>query len=272
VRRATELAASGLALVPRVAMSRLVGRIAVLPLPSPLANASVAGYCALLGVDLTEAEPSEQPYRTLDALFTRRLRPGARPVSPDALVSPADGVLQATGVVDGGSLTIKGGPYLVGELTGDEEDTARCRGGAFAVVYLSPRDYHRVHAPVDGAVVCTTGIPGDLFPVNSLSERVPKLFCRNSRVAIRLETRDFGRVTLVMVGAMNVGRIGIDVLGGAEATCGRVPLDPPRSLVRGDEVGVFHLGSTVVVITEKPASLLAPGRPVRLGQSLLVAP
>lgn len=257
--------------MPRVALSRFVGRVGRARLPAPVARLSVASYCALWQVDLAQAEPSEQPYRTLDALFTRRLRSGARPVAPEGLVSPADGRLEAVGVIDEGRLTIKGNEYSVSELTGTERDATRLRGGVFAVVYLSPSDYHRVHSPVDGEVCRVTGMPGDLFPVNSLSDRVPRLFCRNSRVAIGLETRDFGEVVVVMVGAMNVGRMGIEALGGGEAEAGVTLLDPPRTVARGDEIGVFHLGSTVVVLSEQPVGLPKPGRRVRYGESLLVA-
>ncbi len=256
--------------MPRVALSRLVGRVGRARLPSPVARLTVSGYCALWGVDLAQADPSEQPYPTLDAFFTRRLRNGARPVAPDGLVSPADGRLDAVGVIDEGQFSIKGNGYAVAELTGDAQAAARLRGGVFAVVYLSPRDYHRVHSPVDGVVARVTGIPGDLFPVNALSERVPRLYCRNSRVAISIETRDFGEVVVVMVGAMNVGQIGIEVLGGGEAAPGLTPLDPPRRVERGDEIGVFHLGSTVVVLCERAVEFGVPGRTVRYGESLLI--
>lgn len=257
--------------MPRVTLSRLVGRVGRARLPVPLARLTVGGYCALWGVDLAPAEPSEQPYPTLDALFTRRLRSGTRPVAPEGVVSPADGRLDAVGVISDGSLRIKGNDYAVAELTGDARAASRLRGGVFAVVYLSPRDYHRVHSPVDGEVQRVTGIPGDLFPVNALSERVPRLYCRNSRVAIGLETRDFGEVVVVMVGAMNVGRIGIEVLGGGEAAPGLSAIEPPRPVARGDEIGVFHLGSTVVVLCERAVSLGASGRRVRYGESLLIS-
>jgi phosphatidylserine decarboxylase len=252
-------------------MSRWVGRVSRWPLPVSVSNALVNGYCSAWGVDLDEADPTERPYGSFDALFTRHLRPGVRPIADDALVSPADGQLQISGTISAGSLRIKGNAYDVAELTGDPDGDRRFRDGSFAVIYLSPRDYHRVHAPVAGLATRVTGIPGDLFPVNSLGDRVPRLFCRNSRVAIHLETRDFGEVTVVLVGAMNVGRMGIAVLGGEEATAGTTALSPAKTLAKGDELGVFHLGSTVVVLCARSVAMVPPGRPIRYGESLLSA-
>ncbi|MBN2193780.1 MAG: phosphatidylserine decarboxylase [Polyangiaceae bacterium] len=271
VRRATELAARFLAVMPRVAISHLLGKVGEVRLSPVVSRATVSSYCAFWGVALEEAEPSEQPYPTLDALFTRHLRSGARPLAEAALVSPADGELQSAGAIVGGTLVIKGSEYHVAELTGLDEDGDRYRGGTYVVVYLSPRDYHRVHAPVDGLIGSVSGIPGDLFPVNGLGDHVPKLFSRNSRVAIRVETRDFGGVTVVLVGAMIVGRIGIDVLGGGLAAPGVTVLDPPCPVARGEEIGAFHLGSSVVLLCERSVGIIAPGRRVRYGESLLAA-
>mgnify|MGYP003377599769 CR=1 FL=1 len=138
-------------------------------------------------------------------------RPGPRRISADVIVSPSDGVVESTGPVDSGSrVFVKGQPYDVGELVGDPKDASRFAGGSFAVVYLSPRDYHRVHSPVDGAITRVLGIPGDLYPVNKIGERhVPRLFVRNNRVAIAIDTQGLGRVYVVMVGAVIVGRISV---------------------------------------------------------------
>lgn len=238
-------------------------------LPGPVGGAVVAAYAALWGVDLDEAEPSERPYPTLDAFFTRRLRQGARPIADSPLVSPCDGSLKQAGRIVEGRWTIKGSEYTVSQLTGVAEDDIRFRGGSHALFYLSPRDYHRVHAPVDGEALSVTGILGDLYPVNAIGEQIPNLYARNSRVAIHLETRDFGAVAVVLVGAMIVGKIGIETMGGTEAREGTTPIAPPRSLSRGDELGAFHFGSSVIVLLEREVSIVETIQRVRYGESLL---
>jgi phosphatidylserine decarboxylase precursor len=120
-------------------------------------------------VNLAEAEPLDHAYRSFDAFFTRRLRIGARPLAEARVTSPSDGLIVAAGdVVGGTSIQVKGRPYEVDELIGSKEDARRYEGGEFAVVYLHPRDYHRVHSPVDGTLVAVRVVPGDLFPVNDI--------------------------------------------------------------------------------------------------------
>jgi phosphatidylserine decarboxylase len=214
-------------------------------------------YSRAYRVDLGAAAPPGRPYESFDAFFTRALREGVRPPCADALamVSPADGRLEAVGLVTaGGQLRIKGQPYRVADLIGDEADAARYEGGQFAVVYLSPRDYHRVHAPVGGAVTLVRSMPGDLYPVNAIGERhVPGLFARNRRVAIVIDGPR-GRVMVVMVGAMIVGRITVQAIDARDVPLGIHVIDPPLQVQRGDEIGVFHLGSTAVVFVEPNAS------------------
>jgi phosphatidylserine decarboxylase len=175
-------------------------------------------------------------------------------------------------VLPGGRLSIKGRPYALSELVGDEREVSRYEGGQFAIVYLSPRDYHRVHAPVAGVTPLVRSMPGDLYPVNSIGERhVPSLFARNRRVAIAIDTPDQGRVTVVMVGAMIVGRITVTAVPGRDVPLGLHTLEKPLAVERGDEIGVFHLGSTAVVFLEKgAASPLAERRGafVRMGEPL----
>jgi phosphatidylserine decarboxylase len=264
-------AAQLLRVLPRVGISRAVGRLCERQLPPQVSRAIAEAYCRAYSVDMGEVEPLEGAYPSFDAFFTRALRKGARAVSEDAVVSPADGLLSAIGRVEPGArIVVKGRPYDVRTLTGDRADAERYEGGSFAVVYLSPRDYHRVHAPVDGVISCVRGMPGDLFPVNSIGERhVPRLFVRNNRVAICVDSKLLGRVTVVMVGAMIVGRISVTVLGGSSARPGEHSLLPPTEVQRGDEIGMFHLGSTVVLLFERNIELLREIGPVRYGQSLL---
>lgn len=255
--------------LPRVRISRAVGRLCDRPLPRNVSTPIFRAYCRAYGVNLDEAEPAPDGYGSFDAFFTRPLRPGARSISTDAVVSPADGRLSATGRIDAGArLFVKGKPYEVGELIGDPADAARYSGGEFAVVYLAPGDYHRVHSPVDGRVCLVRGIPGDLYPVNRIGERhVPRLFVRNSRAAIVIDTAGLGRVTVVMVGAVIVGRITVSGIDAPDVPPGAHPLDRP--VARGDEIGIFHLGSTVVLLLQPGVSIARPLGVVRYGESLL---
>lgn len=256
--------------LPRVRISRAVGRLCDRPLPRRVSAPIFRAYGLAYGVNIEEAEPLPGGYPSFDAFFTRSLRPGARDVEPAPVVSPADGRLSACGRIDpGAEILVKGQPYQVAELTGDTTDSARYSGGEFAVVYLAPGDYHRVHAPVDGRISAIRGIPGDLFPVNSIGERhIPQLLARNSRVSFCIDTEARGRVTLIMVGAVIVGRISAIGIDSPGVPPGFYPFDPPRVVVRGQEIGVFHLGSTVVLLLEPGPALLRPLGKVRYGESL----
>ena len=271
---ATYAAAQLLRALPRVRLSRAVGQLCELPLSAPLSRAVMGAYSRAYRVNLDEAMPEPGPYPSFDAFFTRPLREGARQISADAVVCPADGKLSSSGRVDSGSrIFVKGQHYDVGELIGDARDAGRYGGGEFAVVYLAPGDYHRVHSPVDGEIALVRGISGDLFPVNSIGEQhFPQLFVRNHRAAIAIDTRGFGRVTVVMVGAVIVGRITISALPGRPSVQPGVhPVSPPRSVARGDEIGMFHLGSTAVVLLEPGVSIGRSLGKVRFGESLLRA-
>jgi phosphatidylserine decarboxylase len=272
VSAATYTAAQLVRAMPRVRLSHVVGRLCEQRLPPPLSRAVTAAYARAYGIDLSEAAPESGPYPTFDAFFTRPLRPGARVVEDAPLVSPADGKLEAAGTIASGAvLEVKGKPYEVGELVGEAKDSAGYAGGSFAVIYLSPRDYHRVHAPVDGAVTVVRSIAGDLFPVNAIGERFPRLFVRNHRVAIAVDTESLGRVTVVMVGAMVVGRISVTALGDKTVPIGTHTVSPPSSVLRGDELGRFHLGSTVVVLLEPGLSVTRSLGTVHYGEALVKA-
>lgn len=240
-------------------------------LPPTVANSIVRAYSRAYGVNLDEAADCPGGYCSFDAFFTRALREGAREVSADAVVSPSDGRLSAVGTIDPGiRLWVKGRPYDVGDLIGDNELAERYRGGQFAVVYLAPGDYHRVHSPVAGSLGCVRGIAGDLFPVNSIGERhVPRLFVENSRVAIHLQTPELGRVIAVMVGAVIVGRMSVTGIDAPDVPPGLHTFDPPLPIERGDEIGIFHLGSTVVLLLEPGVQLERPTGRIRYGESLL---
>jgi phosphatidylserine decarboxylase len=260
--------------LPRTRVSRAVGRLCDASLPAGVSRAVVGLYVRAYGVDMGECQPHDGAYESFDEFFTRTLKAGQRTICPSEreIASPADGKIEAIGPVDlEGTLLVKKQVYRVDELIGDAADAERYRGGQFAIVYLSPRDYHRVHAPAEGKVVRVRSMPGDLFPVNSIGERhVPSLFSKNRRVAIGIDTALLGRVTVVMVGAIIVGRITVSAIAGAEVPLGDHVIAPPLPVRKGDEIGISHLGSTAIVFAER--GMVAPFSrgvgPVRLGQSL----
>jgi phosphatidylserine decarboxylase len=264
--------------LPRARIGRAIGRLADRPWSRPVGRAVVGLYSHVYDVAFDECEKSGD-WASFDAFFTRRLRDGSRPIDPDphTVLSPADGRVESTGAVDaGGAFVVKGRPYSVAELVGGEAEARRFEGGAGCVVYLSPRDYHRVHAPVGGLLRRIRSMPGDYYPVNAIGMRhVANLFCRNRRVAIEIEADGgLGNVTVVMVVAMIVGRITTVGIDAHDVPLGDHTFDPPLRLARGEEIGVFHLGSTAVVLVEKRATgkWLVHEGPVRYGQGLMRGP
>jgi len=251
-------------------LSQRVGRLAETELPRPVLDAMLNAWVKTYDVDMAEAELPLSAFPTLDAFFTRRLKPGLRPIDPrpDRLVSCADSVLKRFGVIDPRNRIpeVKGRTYGVAELLGDAAplfDLDALAGGTYGVYYLSPRDYHRVHSPCDATLTEIVPVAGAYYPVNALAVRkVERLFARNIRTVFVLDT-EHGRLALVMVGATNVGRI----------TASR---EPGERLSRGDELGIFHLGSTVVLLTPRDANLVhsdvAEGELVKVGQAVLTSP
>ena len=260
--------------LPRTRVSRAVGRLCDTPLPPGLSRAVVSLYVRAYGIDLGECQPRDGAYESFDQFFTRELKPGLRTICPneEEVASPADGTIEAIGPIDlGGTLLVKKQRYTVADLIGDPIDAKRYAGGQFAIVYLSPRDYHRVHSPVTGEITHLRSMPGDLYPVNAIGERhVPLLFSKNRRVAIVIDTPLLGRVTVVMVGAIIVGRITVTAMPGQDVPLGDHVLSPPRPVKKGGEIGIFHLGSTAIVFVERgsAARFARATGPVRLGQSL----
>ena len=275
--------------LPQVALSRVVGRLADLKLPRFLRRPVLAGFALLVGIDRSEVELDLPEYPSLGAFFVRRLRPGARPMADDqhAIVSPVDGRLAEFGVIESGRLIqAKGLAYEVADLLDDPGGGDRFEGGVFITIYLSPKDYHRIHAPCAGSVVRARHVPGRLFPVNRPAVAlVPNLFVRNERVVCHLEGA-CGQAAVVAVGALNVGRISCcfdppwnGTGGGVTNRSGKAAetrvYAPPVPCARGDEIMAFHLGSTVVMLFEAGhVSLLSDlesGRFVRLGEVLATA-
>ncbi len=243
----------------------------------------IRGFMRLFRVEMQDAvEPEPTAYPTFNAFFTRALKPEARPLpeDSDALACPVDGtVSECARLEDGKLLQAKGFRYDVARLLGGEAPDALLRG-SFATIYLAPYDYHRIHAPSDGRLVEMRYLPGQLFSVNRATVgAVPRLFSRNERVACLFETR-FGPMAFVMVGALNVGSIATvwagEVAPGPDrqAFSWRYPAEGPGSvrLARGEELGRFNMGSTVIMILPEHGPSISPdiraGRKVRVGQLL----
>ncbi len=213
-------------------------------------------FAAAFDLNLDEATRPLEDYESLLDLFTRRLRPEARPIdsAPMSLVSPVDARVGAFGAVrDGMLLQAKGMPYTLSSLLGGEEEARMFEGGRFLTLYLSPRDYHRIHVPESGELAETRYEPGTLWPVNPPAvRRIPSLFAVNERVVTTLDAT-WGRVAVVMVGATNVGRMRLsymDLVTNSGGQPFRRRHEPPLRVERGDELGVFELGSTVILVVQ----------------------
>jgi phosphatidylserine decarboxylase len=276
-KSASRLAARTVRVLPRKRLSRALGSLAASKAPQRVVDAAVAAFVRAYDVDLSEVDMPAAGFRTFDEFFTRRLIDGARMVDADprALVSPADGRIEDMGAITSdGELIVKGQPYTAAALLGDAEAAKSYQGGHYFIVYLSPRDYHRVHAPTCGSVQCMRYVPGTLFPVNRIgTDFIPQLFARNERLAIVQESVVHGIVTTIMVGAIGVGRIGLsfdDVQTNRGDTPGlRSYADAPIPRDRGDELGVFHMGSTAIVMTPPECEIdvvVREGATIRMGE------
>ncbi len=260
-------------LLPQHALSRLLGRFAN---SSLLSRPLIQLFSAAYGVSLEEAERrSVDDYRTFNDFFTRSLATGARPLPDDrtALVSPADGMVSQLGTISGGQLLqAKGIRYSLTSLVLDSRAQTTFDGGWFATIYLAPSDYHRVHVPIDGTLVRSVAVPGELFSVNAKTEgAVERLFCRNERLVMHFDSA-IGPYVLIMVGALIVASIETVFNAPTSPYRSEVTNTHARTFARGDEIGRFLLGSTVIVVVPRntfvPAPRLAVGSRVRMGESL----
>jgi phosphatidylserine decarboxylase len=267
-------------LLPQHALSRLVGRLAECRV-AWLKNFMISRFIAIYGVNMAEAE-AEAPsdYANFNAFFTRPLKPGLRPLPDDAraIACPADGAISAIGRIDDDSIfQAKGKRFSLKALIGgDESWVQRFRHGSFATVYLSPKDYHRVHMPFAGLLREFVYVPGELYSVNqTTAENIDGLFARNERAVCLFDT-DAGPMAVILVGAMIVAGIET-VFAGHVAPAGRalqrthyVDLAHPVQLDRGAELGRFKLGSTAIVLFGEGAvewdHSMQTGSPTQLGQ------
>ena len=266
-------------ILPKQAMTALAGAFASRR-GGRMTTAAIRAFVARYGVDMSEAaNPDIASYATFNDFFTRALRPGVRPLAEAPWICPVDGAISQFGATDKDQiLQAKGHHYAIAALLGGDEALAeRFEHGSFATLYLSPRDYHRVHMPCAGRLTRMIYVPGSLFSVNAVTARgVPGLFARNERVVCVFESEN-GPFVSTMVGATIVGSVATVWHGVVNSRRPGVLRewryeDGKVALKKGEEMGRFALGSTVVLLF--PSNTLvfnpawAPGRSVRLGEAM----
>lgn len=236
----------------------------------PLKELQIRGFVKAFNVSMEDAlEPDLDAYPEFNTFFTRALRDEARPVTLTGLASPADGVVAASGPIEAATaLQAKGQSYRIEHLLGDAALAARFTDGSYFTVYLSPRDYHRVHSCTNGQLTEIRYLPGALFSVSMATTRyIPNLFARNERAVLTLEC-DTGPIALVLVGAVCVGSIETVWTGPLmPRTHMKQTFAPPMSVHIGQEIGRFNMGSTVVALLPAGFALdVEPGTTIRMGE------
>ena len=267
-------------LLPKRHLTVFAGRVAGAQ-GSELTPRLIRWFVRKYGVDMSEAEnPDITSYTSFNDFFTRPLKAGARPLAAADFICPVDGAISQLGAIDDEHIVqAKGHRFTTTELVGgDTALAAEFRHGSFANLYLSPRDYHRLHMPCDGTLTRMIYVPGALFSVNPVTARgVPKLFARNERVVCVFESPDHGAFAMVLVGATIVGSIATIWHGVVNPTrTGKMSewtyADQTITLKKGEEMGRFLLGSTIVMLFRQDTIAFnpdwAPERPVRLGEMM----
>lgn len=265
-------------LLPKNAFSRLCGMIAERPLPSWLLLPMIRGFVAAFKIDMSEAAEPMAAFPTFNAFFTRQLKPEARPIPTDSsiIISPVDGAVGQFGTLTQGRLVqAKGLDYSIADLLDDPTKAQEYLGGHYITLYLAPYNYHRIHSPVSGSIRKCTHVPGQLWTVSPLGVNyVTDLFPRNERILSYIETPQ-GECVVIKVGATVVGKVKLAYhsletnLFGAKRR--EVVLPQAHAINKGEELGVFQLGSTVICCF-KPGFLqwheLSVGQSVRLGDPI----
>lgn len=269
-------------LLPKSLLTRMVYRLSRVRTVA-IKDFLIERFVKLYDIDLEDVElPVPEGFPSLNDFFTRPLAADARPIDrdPATLVSPVDGTLSACGSIERDSLyQAKGKRYSLAELLAtDLHESEDFIDGSFTTIYLAPYNYHRVHAPLAGRLLSLRHIPGTLFSVNgATAHAIPKLFCRNERLVLRMET-DVGTLAVVFVGALNVGSITTPWTGELRPRAGGVarelalPSRNSRIVAKGDLLGWFNMGSTVIVLIP-PSNMVwaddvAAGSPCRVGEAM----
>ena len=273
-------------LLPKQALTRLAGILASKQCGA-LTTKVITWFVKRYDVNMGEAaNPAIASYASFNDFFTRPLKTGARPIALADFICPVDGAISQFGHIEQDQIfQAKGHHYTTLALVGGNQNLAKAfENGTFACLYLSPKDYHRIHMPCDGTLKSMTYVPGDLFSVNpTTAANVPNLFARNERVVCEFKQSQHGTFVMVLVGATIVGSMATVWHDAADGTKSNV-INPPRSknvcswlyadkniaLKQGDEMGRFLLGSTVVILFEKDALQFnadwQPARAIKLGE------
>lgn len=237
--------------LPKDDLSFWVGKLMHKRLPSTLRKASIEAFAKYYQINIEEAEKPLDDYLSIGDFFTRKLKPGVRPIG-DGLTHPCDSKVLEAGHISGGTLTqVKGISYSLGDLLGDFDLAKSYETGAYLTYYLCPTDYHRVHLPFDGVLEKIRHIPGKFWPVNHWSVKsIRDLYAINERMVMKFDT-----YTLVMVAATNVGSIQLSVDSEFDSTRrkkGRKVIEKTfetkKRFSKGDEAGLFSMGSSVVLV------------------------
>ena len=265
--------------VPQHGLSRLASYFADCKITF-IKNFLIHQFSKKYWVDLSDAQrQSPRDYISFNDFFTRELKQGARVVdsSPQSLTSPADGSFSQLGHIEDEQLfQAKGHRFSIEDLLARRDLVDSYRNGLFATIYLSPKDYHRVHMPFDGLLVSTSYIPGDLFSVNTTTtQNISNLFSRNERLVCHFET-EFGPMCVILVGAMIVA--GIETVWSGQVSPAKTrhivhsSIEQPISIKKGEELGRFKLGSTAIILLPKGVAAwkteFTPGSPIKMGQAI----
>lgn len=270
-------------LLPQNLISRLAGRVAQIEFPQPIMKWIIRGFVRKFDIDLNEVATPVEAFTSLQSFFIRKLSAGARGVdeNPNSIVSPCDAVFGQSGIVERGTmLQVKGKQFSLADLITDASWSESFEGGTYAVLYLSPRDYHRFHAPMSMEINEAWHVPGRLWPVNLWAVRcVDRLFCVNERVVMKVSPKSQKSATfaIIAVGATMVGKIKLEFDNSLTTNLKDSRVDRRQygsakaQFAKGQELGRFEFGSTIVMIVPRNIGMIhisLPGTSVRMGQSI----
>lgn len=254
-------------LLPKCTVSRIFGEFTRLKLPV-ISKVAKNWFASHYKLNMSESEYSLSHYANIGELFIRHLMPGARPIADSMVVSPVDGVLSQTGT-NNQMIQAKGKTYTLDSLLRNDFLARNFEGGVWGTIYLAPFNYHRIHTPIAGKVLGAYYCPGNLWPVNVGSvNRVEGLFCINERLITHLDCGDGAEMLVVKVGATNVGRIAVEYTDELLTNAKKLPKSEPRldwkptteiNLKKGEELGRFEMGSTVILVANKVLAQKCPG-------------
>jgi len=266
--------------LPKHALSRLIAKAAESKIPW-LKNALISRAISAFNINMAEASSDDlDDYENFNSFFTRALKDGVRPLhtAKNSIACPADGVISQAGPISKNRiLQAKGIDYSVSRLLGSSAAAKQYEDGSFATIYLSPRDYHRVHIPLAGTLIHSRYVPGELFSVNDqTAQALPDLFARNERLVCEFESDQVGAFTVVFVGAMLVA--GIETVWGGFEKPGPGAVretdftDQLPGFSKGDEIGRFKFGSTIIMLFQDQKiqwdSNIAPQKAVSMGEKI----